>query len=63
MIQWAVAAQLRQHSIQVLCNLGAILIGDPSVMIDITLKGKALQSRGETPIGRGLVSMPLTLLS
>jgi|FLMP01.1.fsa_nt_emb hypothetical protein len=60
MIQCAVPAQLGQHSI---LYPGTILIGDSSVMIEVTLKGKALQSRGETLIGRGLVSMPLTSLS
>jgi hypothetical protein len=52
MIQCAVPAQLGQHSI---LYPGTILIGDSSVMIEVTLKGKALQSRGETLIGRGLV--------
>ena len=52
MIQWVVPAQLGQHSI---LYPGTIPIGDPSVMIEVTLKGKALQSRGETLIGRGLV--------
>ena len=60
MIQWVVPAQLGQHCI---LYPGTIPIGDPSVMIEVTLKGKALQSRGETLIGRGLVSMPLTSLS
>jgi hypothetical protein len=60
MIQCAVPAQLGQHSI---LYPGTILIGDPSVMIEVTLKGKALQRPSETLIGRGLVSMPLTLLS
>ena len=60
MIQCAVPAQLGQHSI---LYPGTILIGDPSVMIEVTLKGKALQSLSETLIGRGLVSMPLILLS
>ena len=42
---------------------GTILIGDPSVMIEVTLKGKALQSLGEAPVGLGLSSLPLILLS